>query len=196
MAETGGTPDPVTPPAQPPTGGADPPGPPHHGRSGPRARMPRWLPRALLLALALLACYQFAHWVFGRLVGLLVNVLISFFCAVAIEPAVDWMATRGMRRGLATGLVMLVVLAASAGFLIALGSLLVDQIGTIVRNLPQYVDDVVAWINRTFHSHLDTGRLRENFLHSDWVRTYLANGASSVWGLSATVVGTVFQLFT
>ncbi|MFI0719684.1 AI-2E family transporter [Streptomyces sp. NPDC021224] len=196
MAETGGTPDPVTPPAQPPTGGADPPGPPHHGRSGPRARMPRWLPRALLLALALLACYQFAHWVFGRLVGLLVNVLISFFCAVAIEPAVDWMATRGMRRGLATGLVILVVLAASAGFLIALGSLLVDQIGTIVRNLPQYVDDVVAWINQTFHSHLDTGRLRENFLHSDWVRTYLANGASSVWGLSATVVGTVFQLFT
>ncbi|MFI0944185.1 AI-2E family transporter [Streptomyces sp. NPDC021020] len=196
MAETGETSDPVTPPAPPPAGGSGPPGPPSHGRPGPRARMPRWLPRALLLALALLACYQFAHWVFGRLVGLLVNVLISFFCAVAIEPAVDWMATRGMRRGLATGLVMLVVLAASAGFLIALGSLLVDQIGTIVRNLPQYVDDVVAWINRTFHSHLDTGRLRENFLHSDWVRTYLANGASSVWGLSATVVGTVFQLFT
>ena len=54
----------------------------------PRARMPRWLPRALFLALALVACYQFAHWVFDRLVGLLVNVLISFFCALAIEPAV------------------------------------------------------------------------------------------------------------
>lgn len=158
--------------------------------------MPRWLPRALVLALALFACYQLAHWAFDRLLGLLVNVVISFFCAVAIEPAVDWMAARGVRRGLATGLVILVVLAAAAGFLLALGSLLVGQIGTIVRNLPRYVDDVVMWINRTFHSHLDTGKLRDNVLHSDWVRTYLANGASSVWGLSATVIGTVFQLLT
>nr|WP_235002602.1 AI-2E family transporter [Actinacidiphila paucisporea] len=191
MAGSDDTPDPAAPAAPPPGG---PGSRDTHGT--PRARMPRWLPRALLLALALIACYQFAHWAFDRLLGLLVNIVVSFFCAVAIEPAVEWMATRGVRRGAATGLVILVVLAAAAGFLLALGSLLVDQIGTIVRNLPQYVDDVVVWINRTFHSHLDTGRLRDNVLHSDWVRTYLANGASSVWGLSATVVGTVFQLFT
>lgn len=159
--------------------------------------MPRWLPRALLLALALVACYQFAHWAFDRLVGLLVNVLVAFFCALAIEPAVDWMARRRIRRGLATGIVMLVVLVAAAGFLLAVGSLLVDQIGTIVRNLPQYVDDVVKWINRTFHTHIDTGgKLHDKVLHSNWVRTYLTSGAASVWGISATVIGTIFQVFT
>jgi predicted PurR-regulated permease PerM len=158
--------------------------------------MPRWLPRAFLLALGLFACYQFAHWVFDRLVGLLVNVLISFFCALAIEPAVDWLARRRVRRGLATGLVILVVLVAAGFFLLALGSLLVDQIGTIVRNLPHYLDDVVTWINRTFHTHLQTGKLRDKVLHSNWARTYLANGATNVWGISATVVGTIFQLFT
>lgn len=150
----------------------------------------------MVLALALIAGYQFAHWAFDRLLGLLVNVLVAFFCAVAIEPAVAWMAGRGIRRGAATGLVMLIVLVAAAGFVLALGSLLFDQIGTIVRNLPQYVDDIVGWINRTFHSHLDADKLRDNALHSNWVRTYLANGASGVWGLSATVVGTVFQIFT
>lgn len=191
VAGTDDTPDPATPPA-PPTGGPGSPDPPH----APRARMPRWLPRALVLALALIACYQFAHWAFDRLIGLLVNVLISFFCAVAIEPAVDWMAARGVRRGAATGLVIVVVLAAAAGFVLALGSLLVDQIATIGRNLPQYVDDVVVWINRTFHTDLDTGSLKDNVLHSNWVRTYLANGASGVWGFSATVIGTVFQIFT
>ncbi|SDO73968.1 Predicted PurR-regulated permease PerM [Actinacidiphila guanduensis] len=158
--------------------------------------MPRWLPRAFAVALSLFALYQFAHWVFDRLVGLLVNVLVSFFCALAIEPAVDWMARRHVRRGLATALVMLVVFAAAGLFLLALGSLLVDQIRTIVHNLPQYVDDVVAWVNRTFHTKLDTGRLRDRFVHSDWVRTYLAQGATSVWGISATVLGTLFQLFT
>ncbi|WP_435822149.1 AI-2E family transporter [Actinacidiphila alni] len=161
-----------------------------------RARMPRWLPRALLLTLALVACYQFAHWAFDRLVGLLVNILISFFCALAIEPAVDWMARRRVRRGLATGVVIIVVLAAAGLFLLALGSLLIDQIRTIVRDFPNYVDDVVVWLNDHFHTKLDTDNLRDNVLHSDWARTYLANGASSVWGLSATVIGTVFQLFT
>ncbi|BBB00669.1 hypothetical protein RVR_7755 [Actinacidiphila reveromycinica] len=159
--------------------------------------MPRWLPRALVLAFALFACYQFAHWVFDRLVGLLVNVLVSFFCALAIEPAVDWMAGRRIRRGLATGIVMLLVLVAGAGFLLAVGSLLVDQISTIVRNLPQYADDVVRWINRTFHTHIDTGgKLHDRVLHSDWVRAYLTSGAASVWGISTTVIGTIFQIFT
>lgn len=187
------TPEPAGPPPTPPATGSR----AQQGEPGPpRARMPRWLPRAFVLALALLACFQFAHWAFGRLIGLLVNVLVSFFCAVAIEPAVDWLARHGLRRGAATGLVLLVVLAAAAGFVLALGSLLVDQIGTIVRNLPRYLDDVVVWINRAFHTDLDTGRLQDRVLHSDWVRTYLANGASNVWGISATVIGTVFQLFT
>lgn len=179
MAGTDDTPDPAAPsPTQPAAG------------------MPRWLPRALVLALALVACYQFAHWAFDRLIGLLVNILISFFCALAMEPAVDWMARRRMRRGLATALVLLVLLVAAALFVLALGSLVVDQISTIVRNLPQYVDDVVVWLNKTFHTHLDTAKLQDNVLHSNWVRTYLATGASSVWGLSATVIGTVFQLLT
>jgi predicted PurR-regulated permease PerM len=158
--------------------------------------MPRWLPRALVLALALIACYHFASWAFHRLVGLLVNVLISLFCAVAIEPAVSWLARRGLRRGAATGLVILILLIAAAGFVLALGSLLVDQISHIVHNLPQYVNDVASWSNRTFHTHLSTRNLRSRVLHSNWVRAYLSNGASNVWGIGATVVGTVFQLFT
>ena len=89
---------------------------------------------------------------------------------------------------------MLVVVAAAWLFLPALGSLLVDQISTIVRNLPHYLDEVVMWINRTFRTHLDTGNLKDKVLHSDWARTYLASRATSVWGISA--VGTVFQIFT
>lgn len=158
--------------------------------------MPRWLPRALVLALALLACFQFAHWVFDRLVGLFITLLISFFAALAIEPAVDWLTAHRIRRGLATGLVMLGVLLAAAGFLAALGSLLVDQVGTIVHNLPHYLDEVIRWINRTFDTHLNTGDLRNRVLHSDWLRTYLLHGPTSVVGISTTVVGTLFRLFT
>lgn len=158
--------------------------------------MPRWLPRAMVVALALVGCFQLGGWAFHQVTGLLVNILIAFFGALAIEPAVDWMAAHGMRRGAATGLVLLGVLVAVVLFVAALGSLLVDQVTTIAENFPRYVNDVVVWINQTFHTKLDVGKLQENVLHSDWLRNYLQNGASNVWGLSATVIGGVFQLFT
>ncbi|MGW5822362.1 AI-2E family transporter, partial [Streptomyces noursei] len=87
-----------------------------------RARMPRWLPRAMVLALALVACFQLATWGFHQLIGLLLNVLIAFFLALAVEPAVASIAARGMRRGLATGLVFLAILVGTIGFFALLGS--------------------------------------------------------------------------
>ncbi|MFE0628715.1 AI-2E family transporter [Streptomyces sp. NPDC058864] len=158
--------------------------------------MPRWLPKAMVLAVALLAAFQLANWAFHQVIGLLVNILLAFFGALAIEPAVDWMAARGMRRGWATGLVFLVVLALGGIFVVLLGSLLVDQITSIGRNLPEYVDDVVVWVNQTFGTNLSVGKLQENVLHSDWLRNYVQRQAGNVWGLSATVLGGVFQVLT
>ncbi|MFG3260225.1 AI-2E family transporter [Streptomyces sp. NPDC048172] len=159
-------------------------------------RMPRWLPRALVLALLLLGCYQLLSWAFDRVLGLLLNILISFFLALAMEPAVDGLAARGMRRGLATGIVFVITLAAAGGFLAALGSVFADQITKIIENLPSYVSDVVSWINQTFHTDLDVDSLQSGVIHSDWVRQYVQSGAQNVWGISATVLGGVFQLLT
>jgi predicted PurR-regulated permease PerM len=158
--------------------------------------MPGWLPRAMLLALALVAGYQLASWAFHQVRGLLANILIAFFGALAIEPAVDWMAARGMRRGVATALVFLVVTVAGVSFALLLGSLLVDQVTMIGQNLPKYVGDVVAWVNSTFHTNLDIGKLQQNVLHSDWLRKYAQSSAGNVLGLSATLLGGLFQLFT
>lgn len=90
----------------------------------------------------------------------------------------------------------LVVLAAGGIFVVLLGSLLVDQITSIGRNLPEYVDDVVVWVNHTFGTDLSVGKVQENVLHSDWLRTYVQRQAGNVWGLSATVLGGVFQVLT
>lgn len=82
-----------------PFGTTPPDRPPAEGAAGPNARMPRWLPRAVVLVLALYAVFQLGTWAFHQLTGLLINILIAFFLALAIEPAVSWMASRGMRRG-------------------------------------------------------------------------------------------------
>ncbi|NLU65686.1 AI-2E family transporter [Streptomyces sp. HNM0574] len=158
--------------------------------------MPPWLPRAMVLALALIGCYQLADWAFHQLIGLLLNIVIAFFLALAMEPAVDWLARGRMRRGVATAIVFLTVLLAAAGFFTALGSVFADQITRIIEDFPSYVDDLVVWINDTFHTNLNTGKLQQDVLHSDWVRNYLQENAQNVWGISATVLGGVFQLLT
>ncbi|MFK0169758.1 AI-2E family transporter [Streptomyces sp. NPDC090306] len=176
----------------------DPPpaGPQASGGGGGQARMPRWLPRALVLALALIAVFQLGSWAFHQLTGLLINILIAFFLALAVEPAVSWMASRGMRRGLATGLVFLAVMILVAGFITLLGSMLAGQIIKMVEGFPDYLDSVINWINSHFHTHLRRVDVQEGLLHSDWLRKYAQNSAAGVLDVSAQVLGGLFQLLT
>lgn len=165
-------------------------------RTGVQARMPRWLPRAMVLALALIACFQLGSWAFHQLIGLLVNVLIAFFLALAIEPVVSRMAARGIRRGLATFLVFFLVVGAVAGFVTMLGSILASQIIDMVESFPQYLDSVINWSNTTFRTELSRVAVQDSLLHSDWLQRYVQNSATGVLDISTTVLGGLFRLLT
>ncbi|MFE2128366.1 AI-2E family transporter [Streptomyces amritsarensis] len=173
-------------PGRPPTGA-----PPAGGE-----RMPPWLPRAVLLVLGLVACFQLGSWAFSQLIGLLVNILIAFFLALAIEPAVARMAAGGIRRGLATFLVFTAVFVVSVGFLAVLGSLLAGQIVAMVEGFPGYLDSVINFINSTLRTDLSRLEIQESVLRSDWLRKYVQNSASGVLDVSATVLGGLFKLLT
>ncbi|MFF3416057.1 AI-2E family transporter [Streptomyces sp. NPDC002698] len=176
--------------------GTAPPGPPGADAAGQGARMPRWLPRAMVLALTLIAVFQLGSWAFHQLTNLLINILISFFLALAIEPAVSWMASRGMRRGLATFLVFLGSLIMVAGFVTLLGSMLAGQIIKMIEGFPDYLDSVINWINTHFHTDLRRVDIQEGLLHSDWLRKYVQNSATGVLDVSGQVLGGLFQLLT
>ncbi|MEU3374251.1 AI-2E family transporter [Streptomyces sp. NPDC006660] len=158
--------------------------------------MPRWLPRAAVLVLALYACFQLGSWAFHQLIGLLINILIAFFVALAMEPAVGRMAARGMRRGLATFLVFFALLIATAGFVVLLGSMLAGQIVDMVEQFPKYLDSVINWVNHSFHTKLSRVEVRDSLLHSDWLKKYVQNSATGVLDVSATVLGGLFRLLT
>ncbi|MET9764965.1 AI-2E family transporter [Streptomyces sp. NPDC006372] len=158
--------------------------------------MPRWLPRAMVLALALVAVFQLGSWAFHQLTGLLINILIAFFLALAIEPAVSWMASRGIRRGLATFVVFIGVAVVAAGFVTLLGSILADQIIKMIEGFPEYLDSVIHWINTHFNTDLKRVDIQEGLLRSDWLRNYVQNSATGVLDVSAQVIGGLFQLLT
>jgi predicted PurR-regulated permease PerM len=172
---------------------AEPAGQPDSASAG----MPPWLLKATVLVLSTVAGFLVVWWLLIRLRGLIVVLLISLFLALAIEPAVNWLADRGWRRGLATGLLFLGLLALVGLFATALGSLFVGQVNSLVRGFPDFVDGLIDWINRTFHQDIST----------NWVQQQLANRAGSLSGYatrlagnligaSTTVLTIIFQTFT
>ncbi|MBF6062203.1 AI-2E family transporter [Nocardia terpenica] len=159
--------------------------------------MPRWLPRALLLGFVLLGAYQLTDWAAHRLLGLATMLMVAFFVSLAMEPAVDILAARGIHRALATGVVFVLLFAAVAGFLAALVTLLVETVSNLLRELPGLVNQLVSWVNHAFHQHFTTDQLRDRLLHdSNIINNYAQTAANNVWGLSSTILGGLAQFLT
>jgi predicted PurR-regulated permease PerM len=159
--------------------------------------MPPWIPRVIIFAIIAAAVFLLGKWAFERLQGLLVTLLVSLFLALAIEPAVNLLAKRGVRRGVATLLVFFLLLILVAGFLFALGSLVFNEINTIAEDLPDYVDGVINWINDTFNTNLSSADLQSGLaIDSETLGRYGTRVATNVLGLGASVFGFIFRLFT
>ncbi|MEU0501567.1 AI-2E family transporter [Nocardia sp. NPDC005998] len=155
---------------------------------------PPWLLRAFLLAAATVAGLVFGFWVLQKLQGFLLVLLVSLFLAFAIEPAVNWLAARGVRRGLATGLVFLLLTAATVAFVWTLGALLIDQVTTLVKNAPNNADQAIDWVNRTFKTHLSSADIQKYL--GEWSSTidrYLVGLAGNAWGVGTAAIGAIFQ---
>ncbi|MEC3916386.1 AI-2E family transporter [Nocardia sp. CDC160] len=162
-----------------------------------RASMPAWLPRAMVLAFALLGVFELANWAAHQLIGIAVMMTVAFFVSLAMEPAVDGLAARGMNRGLAVALVFIIVFACSAGFVATLGVLLVETVANVVGELPRLIQEGVDWVNHTFHQKFTLDQLRDRlFKDSDVISSYAERMANNAWGLSSTVLGGLAKFVT
>jgi predicted PurR-regulated permease PerM len=146
-------------------------------------RVIRFRVRTVLTVFAL----AIAVWALLHLVSVarhvLVWIVISMFLALAINPLVEWLQRRGLRRrGIATTVAFLLVLLGVA----AVGALfiptLVDNVNKFVDAVPGYVDDLTKGKGRL-------GFLETRYHVVEKVREQLHNGgAKRVLGLSGAAV--------
>jgi predicted PurR-regulated permease PerM len=159
----------------------------------------RALPIGAGVALGLLVA-QAAAAVLGRVEGLVVIVIVSLFLSFAMEPAVQWMARHGLRRGLGTWAVFLGAIVFFGGFAAAMGFLVVDQARnlaeagpTLLANLgDRAADSLPAELGEPIAEWIDEQRR----LLPD--RLAAATGAlgRGMLGFGQTVVGGIFQVAT
>ncbi|MDO9484877.1 MAG: AI-2E family transporter [Actinomycetota bacterium] len=124
------------------------------------------------------------------------TVLMSWFAAIAMAPLVDRLSRR-MRRGVATIIVMLGFLAALVLFIVTFGALLVDQLSQFVDRIPDLIDGVLSWINKTFNQSITQEDILKSFnLDTNDITSMATKLGVNVLGFLSSVVGSVFGVFT
>jgi predicted PurR-regulated permease PerM len=74
--------------------------------------------------------------------SVLVLIVIALFLAIGLNPTVEWLTARNMRRGLAIAIVFFAVIGAFVGFGFAVVPPVVEQSNAFVKELPTYLDDL------------------------------------------------------
>jgi len=175
--------DDAPPPTEPDDAGAD------------DERMPRWLPRAILLYFVALAAFGIAQWLLGRLSTLLLDLVVALFLSFALEPVVNRLQKRGWRRGWATAAAFLGLLVFSAVFLFAIGAVVVDQVSQFIDEAPEYAQDAADFVNEHFDANVSVEELQQELTRQDGPAQNLAtNLAGNALAIGASAVAVLFRM--
>ncbi|WP_222264360.1 AI-2E family transporter [Modestobacter marinus] len=159
--------------------------------------LPPWFRRGVFLVLSAIALFQVLEWAFANLRGFLGLVFLSWLFAISVEPLVGALARRGMRRGAATGLVLLGLVALVVAFGVLFGALLVDQLGELISALPDAVRNGVDWVNVTFDTDFRPADIVASLqLTPGRVQSILQQLTPGVVGIVTALIGLLFQGFT
>lgn len=163
----------------------------------PGAHMPPWIPRLLLTVILYIGGTYLLYQAVLKVRSLLFMVVVSLFLSFAIEPAVNFLAQQGWRRGAATGLILFGVILIGIVLLVSMVPLLITQIQDLVAEIPSWLDTISERANDWLDFDLSvTGAATQAEDIEGALRTYGADVAGNLLGFGAAVISGLFQLLT
>ncbi len=158
---------------------------------------PRLLRRSVIIVFGIVILFMIGEWIFRSIGSFLFLLLLAWLFGIALEPIVGFFSRRGMKRGLATGLAMLIFLIAALVFIAAFGGLLLAQLGQLIDSVPSLINEAADWASKTFQKDIDPEAIAKQFnLTGPQIATYASSLAGGVLGIISTTVGLIFQGFT
>ncbi|TDD30643.1 AI-2E family transporter [Kribbella turkmenica] len=130
----------------------------------------------------------------GQARSVLILLLVSMFIAVGLNPLVEWFMRRGLKRGLSVGVVFLLMILAVAGVGFAIVPVVTDQINSLIRNAPDWLDLLTK--SRTLNE------LNERYQFIQKAQDYVQDPAlaqrafGGILGVSRVVANALFSAFT
>ncbi len=153
-------------------------------------------PKAFVQVMALIIATFAVLWLFERLRELLIVFVVSLFFSFALEPAVNYLSRRGMRRGVATGLTFLGVLVIAGVFVSAIVPAVVGQISQFIQSAPQLLQSVAAWAQKIpgASRYLSVDPATQSIQIQEGLREWLLGRAGDVVAAGTTAVSILFNL--
>jgi predicted PurR-regulated permease PerM len=160
-------------------------------------KMPKWVIKAIALFwLGFLATYLVRNTV-QKLSSIALLLLVATFITLALEPAVNRLSARGMKRGSATALLLVSLVVATLGFVAAMGTIVAQQVADLLANSEQYVNDTVKIINDIGNSHIDPAEVNASISDPDGpVQKFILGQRDNAFKVSVQAVGALFQGFS
>ncbi|MGC4112171.1 MAG: AI-2E family transporter [Nocardioides sp.] len=125
--------------------------------------------------------------------GVLVLIVVAMFLAVGLNPAVELLIRRGLRRPWAVLCVILAVLVVFAGFLVLLVPIISHQVTAIGNNLPHWFDEL--------QQNGDIKRFDDKYDVTTKVEDYVKQGTwaqklfGGVVGVGLAILGVLLNVF-
>ncbi len=156
----------------------------------------RFIWRVGFIGAAVVAIALFAKFILEDGGGVIFTVLMAWFFAMAMAPAVDKLA-KHMPRGVATLAVMGAIAAFLVLFGLAFGKLLIEQLIEVVESLPGLANQGLTWFNDTFGTAYSAQEiLAQVNLDQQALQEIAADVAVGIFGFAASILGGIFGVFT
>ncbi len=157
-----------------------------------------WVPRLAGAVLVVAAVLVFAAWIWDGTEAFLILLVFTVFLAFALEPLVRGLEHRGMKRGLAAGLVLFGSLITVTVIMWAFVSLLLDQAEAIITQIPVWVENAIGWWNGVFGTDIAVPESIADLAAglSEYLTEWVDNAASAVVNIGAGIAGAIAQVFT
>ncbi|MEY2581917.1 MAG: hypothetical protein QOE09_1766 [Ilumatobacteraceae bacterium] len=160
----------------------------------PPEHMPRWVWKAVAIFWLGYIVSIVTRSVWASLSALFILLLVSLFLSLAIEPGVNRLAARGWRRGTATAVILIGVFVGFVVFVVAIGTLVGQQIATLLGDSEKYVNRTVSFLNSKFNTHINATQVINSINDPNGsVQRFIRSQQSKVVDLSVTALGVLVQ---
>jgi predicted PurR-regulated permease PerM len=170
----------------------------------PEVEQPSWLPtlvrqltvRAVLIIIVGALGVVLALAIAGKLQSFFGIVFMAFFASFAIEPAVNWLASRGWRRGSATGLIFLAIVLFAIGLVALIVPAIISGAKQLILAAPALIAKLVKFANDLGWDVSGEDLTRQVQENAKSLASSAANLAGTLLGFATSLLGAIFRWAT
>jgi predicted PurR-regulated permease PerM len=134
----------------------------------------------------------------GQLATVLTILLVSLFLTLALNPIVEWLTQRGLRRGWA---VIVVFLGAIAVFVL-LGMVVIPPVasqgGELAQQVPGYLQHLLdsGWVRELDRNYHVVGKIQQELTNKVTDQAFISDVVGGIFGVGRVVLNGAFETLT